>query len=554
LFRWSCLTQFLFTFCVAVTAGKILLGGSDGADEAPGLEAAYDPGPSATRTAGLDAPEAALLYIDMPSDVSSPIEALLGIAAEGLGIEVRPAGTLAGATLTVLPHETGVEGSNRASFVVETWLAVASVWSLQATFDPSQPASMVLLLPEERRASLEAILGVAASSPAVRWMPLAGIGPALEADATAVAVLPLETVTSLPRVRTLRWQPEGTAWLEQRATLSWPAKGWDETGRSLTLAIDSPAPALTTIAFTGDIIPARCVYERQRNLDDYTAAFAYVAEYLSSVDLTIGSLDASISDAGEPYSCEETFNLLAPPRSIEGLVAAGFDVMTVATNHAKDCGKTGFGCGQSIRDTLANLRAAGIEPVGGGEDIAEARRPAVVERNGVRFAFLAYDDVASAFYAASEDIPGTATLSEQALREDVEAAGALADVVIVLPQWGAEYTPTPTDRQVHLGRVALEAGATLVVGNHPHVVQGVEGRAGHFIAYALGNFVFDQDWSLETQQGAVLEATFAGEQLLGVALKPVRILNMFQPTLAEEGEAASILERMRASSEALVDR
>lgn len=306
-----------------------------------------------------------------------------------------------------------------------------------------------------------------------------------------------------------------------------------------------PLPPSTRLMFTGDIIPARCVYARQAALGDYTAAFRDVGDVLRAADITIGSLDGAISDVGEPIGCLETFSLLAPARSVEGLVHAGFDVISVATNHAKDCGRSG-GCGDlSFNQTLANLREASVAPAGGGRNLEEARRPVVVERHGVRFAFLAYDDIASAAYGAGVDRPGTAPLHADYLREDIEAARRIADVVIVLPHWGVEYTALPTQRQRDLAAVAIEAGATLVVGNHPHVVQAIEPREGSYIAYALGNFVFDQDWSLETQQGLVLEATFAGARLSNVRLIPVRIRDMFRPTWADADEAASILRRVR---------
>jgi poly-gamma-glutamate synthesis protein (capsule biosynthesis protein) len=388
----------------------------------------------------------------------------------------------------------------------------------------------------------------------VRWLPEGEIAAALDADVTAVALLPIGTALAHAGLRSLAIGSDGAPWLEQRMTVRWIDAALKDFAVRLAERIDVPAPPLTTIVFTGDIIPSRCVYERQRNQGDYTAAFAFVEDYLRVADITVGSLDASISDAGEPYACEETFNLLGPPESVEGFVAAGFDVVTVATNHAKDCGSAGFGCSESIRDTLAYLRGAGIEPVGGGENLAEARRPAVIERNGIRFAFLGYDDIASIYYGATDTIPGTAPLSEESLRDDIALAKSMADVVIVLPQWGIEYTPYPSDRQVYLGRVALEAGATLVIGNHPHVVEGVETGPGRFLAYALGNFVFDQDWSIETLQGAVLEATFAGDQLLGVKLKPHRIRNMFQPSFVEPDEARVILDRMRDASEYVAGR
>jgi poly-gamma-glutamate capsule biosynthesis protein CapA/YwtB (metallophosphatase superfamily) len=292
------------------------------------------------------------------------------------------------------------------------------------------------------------------------------------------------------------------------------------------------------------------VYARQQAAGDYRQAFLATADDLRAADLTLGSLDASLSDAGEPFGCTPTFNLLAPARSIEGLVYAGFDVITVATNHVKDCGMSACG-DQAFLDTLDNLRAAGIEPVGGGVDLAEARRPAVVTIDGVRFAFLGYDDVASSAYGATETSPGTAPLNGDMLVEDVTAAIDEADVVVVMSQWGVEYTSLPTERQQGLAQAAVDAGATLVVGNHPHVVQAVEWPGEGFVAYGLGNFVFDQDWSLETEQGAVLEAVFHGPRLVGVRFHPIHIYDMHQPRWADPEEASSILARMREASETL---
>jgi poly-gamma-glutamate capsule biosynthesis protein CapA/YwtB (metallophosphatase superfamily) len=222
----------------------------------------------------------------------------------------------------------------------------------------------------------------------------------------------------------------------------------------------------------------------------------------------------------------------------------------VATNHAKDCGTNPCG-DQAFLDTLANLRAAGIEPVGGGVDLAEARRPAVVTAGGVRFAVLGYDDIAPSAYGATETSPGTAPLDGDTLAEDVAAALDRADVVIVMPHWGSEYTALPSERQQELARQAIDAGATLVVGNHAHVLQAVEWFDEGFVAYGLGNFVFDQDWSLETQQGAVLEATFHGPRLVGVRLHPVHIHDMHQPRWASADEARSILRRVQDASQAV---
>jgi poly-gamma-glutamate synthesis protein (capsule biosynthesis protein) len=271
---------------------------------------------------------------------------------------------------------------------------------------------------------------------------------------------------------------------------------------------------------------------------------------LRGADLTIGSLDAAISGNGQPIGCRQTFSLLSPPEVIQGLVAGGFDLLSVATNHVKDCGASGP-CGDAtFLDTMALLRGAGIEPAGGGTNLAEARRPVVLTAGGVRFAFLAYDDVA-AYYHAAGTTAGTAPLDETTLAEDIQAARAIADVVVVLPQWGEEYTPDPTERQQRIAALAIDNGATLVAGNHPHVVQAAAPRGDGYIAYALGNLVFDQDWSRETMEGVVLETTFHGVRLVAVRYVPYQIERQLEPVPVEGDAAATILRRMMSAAEAL---
>lgn len=304
------------------------------------------------------------------------------------------------------------------------------------------------------------------------------------------------------------------------------------------------------LLFTGDVIPARCVYARQLASGDFRHAFLALGPLLRSADITVGSLDASISDAGKPIGCTENLNLLAPPQTVEGLAYAGFDVLTLATNHVKDCGTTAAACDEALLDTVANVRSAGIETTGAGSNAREAHGPAIIGVNGMRFAFLGYDDVAS-YYHAGESSPGTATLDAASLREDIARARQQSDVVVVLPHWGTEYTPAPTERQRDFARAAVEAGATLVIGNHPHTVQAAERIDGAFIAYSLGNFVFDQSWSLETQEGVILEALFQGPRLVSTTFLPIQIQDMHQPVLATPEEARRILDRIDGASRAL---
>jgi poly-gamma-glutamate synthesis protein (capsule biosynthesis protein) len=430
-----------------------------------------------------------------------------------------------------------------------------------------------LYLPSDLREELERAVGEPIAAPdsesAVRWLPQSEIPGALASDEGALGLLPLEAIDyhvrslaldGIDMVRGVGLSEDYP--LANRLWLTIDRKAVEGAQPSLRTAVDGlgdllrrhfqaqAAPQPIRILATGDIIPARCVYAQQLAYQNFRHAFLATADVLRAADITVGSLDASLSDAGQPIGCTETFSLLAPARSIEGLTFAGFDVLTVASNHAKDCGASACG-DQALLDTLTNLETAGIAAVGGGRNLAEARSPRVLTVNGVRFAFLGYDDIGSSDYGATVDSPGTAPLAFGTLREDVARARLQADVVIVLNHWGTEYTSVPTERQRGLAWEAVDAGATLVIGNHPHAVQAVEFLKGGFVSYALGNFVFDQDWSLETQQGVVMEAIFHGTRLVSVRYLPVHIYDQHQPRWAEPVEGASILARMEEASKGL---
>jgi poly-gamma-glutamate synthesis protein (capsule biosynthesis protein) len=163
---------------------------------------------------------------------------------------------------------------------------------------------------------------------------------------------------------------------------------------------------------------------------------------------------------------------------------------------------------------------------------------------------------------AADDRPGTAPLSEANLPlvlAAIRAARQAADVVIVLPQWGDEYHVIPNAKQLRWAPQMIEAGANLVIGNQAHVVQATEVFAGddqtgpRVVAYALGNFVFDQGPYIN-KQGVVFEATFEGARLAAWRLRPIHIYGLHQPKWASETEAQEILDGVQAASEALPKR
>ncbi|MGQ0604146.1 MAG: CapA family protein [Anaerolineales bacterium] len=304
-------------------------------------------------------------------------------------------------------------------------------------------------------------------------------------------------------------------------------------------------PSEITLLFTGDINPARCVYQIAKEANDMALPYRALAETLQSADITIGSLDASISDINPPSPCAEFHrNLLAPSEVVQGMQFAGFDVMAAATNHIRDCGLQRGCVHDSLLDTITHLRAAGIQPVGIGRNLAEAAAPVILTVDGVRFAFVAFTAINAEVWA-DEATPGAAPFLKEVYVEAVRRAKEQADVVIALPHWGREFTGQLTWEQALGAQALTDAGATLIIGNNPHHVQGVETLPnGSVVAYALGNFVFDQEWSdgtLYTIQGVMLKATFRGEQLQGVELIPIQLYDNYQPRLAPPDEAAQIL-------------
>jgi poly-gamma-glutamate synthesis protein (capsule biosynthesis protein) len=314
----------------------------------------------------------------------------------------------------------------------------------------------------------------------------------------------------------------------------------------------SPTPDPTiTLLFTGAIVPGRCVQAAVDERGEADYIYDEVRDLISRADLAVGTLNSTLSDYPPHTGCVQTFVLVADSRHAGAMQRAGFDVMSVATNHIKNCGLGDCG-DRAFLDTLDNLRRVGILPVGAGLNHAEAMQPVVVELKGVRFGFVSLGQVEPLTFAGA-NTPGIAVLNDENLRQAIADARRVADVVIAMPHWGPDYSVMPNEWQTHFARVAVEAGADLVVGNHAHVVQAVQVIDGIQVFYGLGSFVFDQTWSRETQQGVMAVVLFEGKMYKGYQLIPVHIDGDGTVHLAGEEEAAEILERINQASEKLGD-
>ncbi|MEP6871229.1 MAG: CapA family protein [Anaerolineaceae bacterium] len=396
-----------------------------------------------------------------------------------------------------------------------------------------------------------------------------------------VALVPLSEVRfgqpaiAIDGVDPVRGRGDTTAWpYAERISITANSNKARDVLAELRAAALEALPKVTRVVATGDILQSRCSLTRIRATGDWAAALrGPVGEYLAAADLALGSLDGSIQDVGTPNGCIETTNLTSPPEVMAALTLAGIDEVTVATNHVFDCGQSYCGDNAFLR-TLDLLAEAGIKVVGGGRNLEEALMPAIFEVNGTKFGILGFDDIAAEDLQATETAPGTAPLDDSYADEKASSPSEPAffqsaakldltrfearikqlksqvDVVIVQIQSGTEDTHRPSERSTKAIRAAAVAGADLVVGNQAHWVQAIELTEGSFMAYALGNFVFDQTHTQEHTQGYLLEASFWGKQLAAVRFLPYQIEDKYRPTFVTGATRAKILgDVFRASVE-----
>ncbi len=282
---------------------------------------------------------------------------------------------------------------------------------------------------------------------------------------------------------------------------------------------------------TGDIVIGRSVNYMTVTSNNFKLPFEKTAEFLKSFDITFVNFESPLVEKC-PITIEGMI-FCGDKRNIEGLVYSGIDIVNLANNHMGNFGKEG------IDTTVKLLEEKEIAYTGLGE-------PSILEVNGKKFGFLGYNEVADAGPYVSGTDPSVIEREIKQLRDKV-------DFLVVAFHWGVEYTSNPSDNQVKLAHLVIDSGADLIIGNHPHWVQGVEIYKDRFISYAHGNFIFDQMWSEETREGVIGEYIFDDKGLIGINYYPIIIENYNQPRFAVKKEAEKILTRMRDSSLNLIE-
>jgi poly-gamma-glutamate synthesis protein (capsule biosynthesis protein) len=296
-----------------------------------------------------------------------------------------------------------------------------------------------------------------------------------------------------------------------------------------------PEPSIT-LAAVGDLMLAESVGDSiAATSPRYPFEGEGVQPILAGADIAVGNLECAVAEGGERQSNPYSFR--ANPAVIEGLQYAGLDVLSLANNHTGDYGDS------ALLEMLDALDAAELVTVGAGRTITDAHASKIVTANGLSVAFLAYNQIAPESYAATETSPGSAWTDPAAMAADVHAARDTADLVVVICHWGAEYATHTNASQRALASALAEAGADLVIGHHPHVLQGFGFFADTFVAYSLGNFVFYPMFDANTAQTIILRCVLDSTGVKTVEWLPMVIENG-QPRLTSPGMATQIRERL----------
>lgn len=333
--------------------------------------------------------------------------------------------------------------------------------------------------------------------------------------------------------------------LQQRWSIGARPVASDAAHRLATRLQETTAIGDVELVAVGDIMLDRALGQAIA-AGDTLFPFAHVAPILQAADVTVGNLESALGDVGQPANKSYAFR--APPQAAQSLAQAGFDIVSLANNHGMDYGS------EALLQGLSLLSGEGIATIGAGADSDRAHRPYITEVNGLVLGFLGYVNVPvegrapyfdTASWTAGPDMPGLAWADPTIIAHDVSTLQEQVDHVIVVLHSGYEYAPSPSPEQVAAARSAVDAGASLVIGHHAHILQGVEFRGDGVIVYGLGNFAFNITGPPET---AILTVWLDKQGVRQLRFIPAIIQGSGQPVPVAEPEASAIRSQIFALS------
>lgn len=301
-----------------------------------------------------------------------------------------------------------------------------------------------------------------------------------------------------------------------------------------------------TISLAGDMMPGGRLIEY---MDRYGVEYPFkkIKNILEDSNVIFCNLETPITDSDSPLELEKEFVFKLPTRFSPILKTLGFNLISLANNHIMDYGHSG------LMETLSILDYYGIGHSGAGEDLDSAIKPAVINVNGYRIGLLAFSMTLPSSFYASDSMPGTAYPYEPIFKNSVGSSSSSFDFTIVSFHWGGEALDTTRSYQRIYAHKAIDYGADLVVGHHPHVLQGFEFYKKGLIAYSLGNLVFGS-WSKIAKESIILKVWWDGAAIVKVRIIPLVVDNFavkFQPEVMKPEAALNLFNRLTELSQEL---
>lgn len=253
--------------------------------------------------------------------------------------------------------------------------------------------------------------------------------------------------------------------------------------------------------------------------------YKYISHYLQTADLVFSNLEAPFCKNGEQV--RKNFVFKVPPKFVNALKAGNINLVSIANNHILDYGMS------CLESTIAVLKQEKINFAGAGINIKDAHKPAVFEINKIKFAFFAYSMTLPKYFYATDTTGGTAYPKRKLLKEKIEYYRDKVDYIIVSFHWGQELTEYPKEYQRNFAHWAIDYGADLILGHHPHVLQGIEKYKNKLIIYSLANFVF-ASYSNKATKSIFLDLIFTKDEIKEIKILPINVNNYevrFQPKI-----------------------
>ena len=298
-----------------------------------------------------------------------------------------------------------------------------------------------------------------------------------------------------------------------------------------------------TVLAVGDIYlgGSAAPYLKQNS---YLYPFEPTKSILKDSDIAVANLEAPLTRRTAPFM-EKEFILKIDPDATGAIKAAGFDVVTLANNHIMDYGQDG------LQDTINFLDKADLKHAGAGRDLKDARMPAIISIKNKKIAFLAYSKVFPEEFYATKESGGTAQGIFEYVRYDIIEIKKQVDFVIVSFHWGEELMKYPKEYQIKLAHLSIDSGASVIIGHHPHVLQGIERYKNGLIFYSLGNFAFGSI-SQSMPEGMIVIVKFSNNRIGSAEFIPLNVNNkevLFQPKPFQGERAENAIKNIQEISD-----